>query len=189
MHNTLRDKVSARVYGNSIFASRIALHLSPQVPMEILGNRNMIYSDHYYFAFTTLSRYGYPRELTVCVAKKRSGNLYRYFIKVNTRGAALGSTIKEYYLRTTTTVDPTVIYGTFQRPRESSAMRAHVQRIYDDRKNNPRGSREIREDSRSQMMTAMLRRISWQMLFDRIQFGYWIAVFSRGILVCLLSLP
>lgn len=39
MHNILRDRVSTRVYGNSIFASRIALHLSPQVPIEILGNR------------------------------------------------------------------------------------------------------------------------------------------------------
>lgn len=60
----------------------------------------MIYNDHYYFAFTTLALQISAR-VNRARCEKRSGNLYRHFIKANTRGAALGSTIKEYYLRTT----------------------------------------------------------------------------------------
>jgi len=88
----------SRVYSNSIFASRIALHLSPraQVPIEIL-EPHLIYDDHYYFAFTTPffslslplslspARYRYTRNYSTAGSTK-IWEFIRRFIKANTKG-------------------------------------------------------------------------------------------------------
>lgn len=81
----------------------------------------------------------------------------RHFIKANTRRVALGSTIKEYYLGTATTVmrRSDIIYGAFQRSSRGPSVMRCPRNVRNDRENNPRG-RESRKLIREIVTRAML---------------------------------